>query len=1306
MRSRVLLALIAILFVPGFAAAQPLIYVTNQATNNVHVLQSTDGLQVATIPVGQAPTGIALDSTGTFGYVANRGDNTVSRIDVATNTQGTVIAVTGNPTAVALTPDGSTAYVVQSTECSVPPPAPTPTPGATPTPGPSPSPSPVPDPICQVVAIDTATDTVIANIDVGNEPFDVAVSPSGGFAYVTNRADDTISVIDTSTNLVIDTIGVGDTPEGIAVGGGELYVTNDAANTVTVIREIDLQIVGTILVGAGPLGVAASPDGTRGIVSNDVDSSISVFEAGTQTLLGTIPVGTNPAGIAVFPNSAMGVVANTTGNSITVFSLDGLASATYPVFGSPAEVAVTPEPNISLTKGASPLPAPAGGSVTFSLVYTNIGTAAASNLLLTDDVPQYLTFLSGSGGAVLNGSTVEWTIASLPPGGSGTVTATYTVDAPLPTGTTTTNIADLVDGASGQAVQAVLEVPIDSDPSYDILASAPNPFVADGQATYTVTYSNLGTATSLGTQLEVLYDPALTFVSAVPPPDVGDNIWDIGSLPVGAGGTITVTVDIGSPLANGSTLTSEFTMSDVFGNDVTAQALNTVQSAPQLALSMTATPDPAPAGGVVLYDIVYSNPGTDSAQGVVLTTSYDPAIAFLAADVEPDDPSGTIWTIGEVPGGGSGRVRVQVVMPPIIPNGTLLSSTAAVTDGLLTANANVTTTVQSSPALGLALSDSPDPVLSGDPVTYTLTYSNTGGDIANGVTVSVTYPPQLSFDSAVPPPDGGTNNVWTIGTLAAGASGVISIVADAVAPNGSQATLTSVASDSLSNSATAQEVTVIDQIPALQVGISATPEPVLPANLVTYTISYGNTGTDVASGVELTQSLPAGVSFVSATPLPDFGTTDTWTIGGLGIGASGTVTVVGIVAPGLANGALLPCDVTLRDGAGQITTANVTSSVSAVDGIALASAANTDPVPPGGQVTYTISYANATSSTLIDAMASVVYDGNLSFVASNPAPASASNDFWLLGDIEPGQGGTIEVTVAVNGGVASGSVLASEVALSAAGGEFASVAQLSAVEATPGLAISMSALPTTTGPAGTVEVTIAYSNDGAAPVDNVSVIFDPGTNAASLATIPAVADLGSPTWNLGTLAPGANGTLTVTILTAAPAGGLVSLNAAAIGVGQSRNAVLHLVSVGSNEVEISKAQYRKGKKNNVQIQMVVDELPPSFTGVEEVVATISSPTQILAILRFPAGSLSQKGTGWKAKVLPAEGGKLQLGIKQKKDTWRIRVKAKKLPELPFSDSYNLTMSVGLGNSGFSTERVFSLKGPETPETQYLRYRGD
>ena len=62
---------------------------------------------------------------------------------------------------------------------------------------------------------------------------------------------------------------------------------------------------------------------------------------------------------------------------------------------------------------------------------------------------------------------------------------------------------------------------------------------------------------------------------------------------------------------------------------------------------------------------------------------------------------------------------------------------------------------------------------------------------------------------------------------------------------------------------------------------------------LTYTMTVGNTGTADASGVTATETLPGGITFVSATP--STGTFDStsgvWTVGTVAVGATETLTV-------------------------------------------------------------------------------------------------------------------------------------------------------------------------------------------------------------------------------------------------------------------------------------------------------------------------------------------------------------------------------------------------------------------------------
>ena len=82
--------------------------------------------------------------------------------------------------------------------------------------------------------------TLSATVSVGDEPRGVAVSPDGNTVYVTNRGDDTVSVINASTNAVTTTVDVGNTPGSLAVSpdGDTVYVTNRSDDTVSVLINI------------------------------------------------------------------------------------------------------------------------------------------------------------------------------------------------------------------------------------------------------------------------------------------------------------------------------------------------------------------------------------------------------------------------------------------------------------------------------------------------------------------------------------------------------------------------------------------------------------------------------------------------------------------------------------------------------------------------------------------------------------------------------------------------------------------------------------------------------------------------------------------------------------------------------------------------------------------------------------------------------------------------------------------------------------------------------------------------------------
>ena len=138
--------------------------------------------------------------------------------------------------------------------------------------------------------INTATNTLTATITVGKQPFDVAVTPNGEYAYVTNGDSGSVSVIKTASNTVTATITLDTHPDFVAVApnGAYAYVTNEFNSSVLVINTATNTVTATVPVGSHPFGIVASPNGayvyvtTIGTEGSAGNGSVVVISTGTS----------------------------------------------------------------------------------------------------------------------------------------------------------------------------------------------------------------------------------------------------------------------------------------------------------------------------------------------------------------------------------------------------------------------------------------------------------------------------------------------------------------------------------------------------------------------------------------------------------------------------------------------------------------------------------------------------------------------------------------------------------------------------------------------------------------------------------------------------------------------------------------------------------------------------------------------------------------------------------------------------------------------------------------------------------------
>src|SRR5262249_19709609 len=107
-----------------------------------------------------------------------------------------------------------------------------------------------------------------------------------------NTDNDSVSVINVQNdaNQKVAEIPVGDEPNNLAItpNGQTVYVANTISGTVSVINTASRQVVGTISVGAEPYGIALTPNGTKLYVTNARSDDISVISTAPTPVLRTI----------------------------------------------------------------------------------------------------------------------------------------------------------------------------------------------------------------------------------------------------------------------------------------------------------------------------------------------------------------------------------------------------------------------------------------------------------------------------------------------------------------------------------------------------------------------------------------------------------------------------------------------------------------------------------------------------------------------------------------------------------------------------------------------------------------------------------------------------------------------------------------------------------------------------------------------------------------------------------------------------------------------------------------------------------
>ncbi len=881
---------------------------------------------------------------------------------------------------------------------------------------------------------------------------------------------------------------------------------------------------------------------------------VAAGASGTVTIVVTVDAGT-PDG-AVLTNTA-------------VIDYDDSNGNPYPPGDDSASTTVT-APVVSFSKTADLAFADPGDVITYTLTAHNSGTGDASGLILKDTIPEHTTFLSATPAYTgASGTTYTWSLGTLAAGGTATVTLKVTVDAFTADATVLLNTAtlDYADAngnyypqLSDEASTGVTAPVMTFSKTADVEFADPGDLI-----TYTIAYVNGGSGAATAVVIRDTIPASASFQSCSPAYSSVSGrtyTWDIGTVGPTSSGTVTVVVKVNAGVPDETVVTNAATLdyADANGNSYPQQSdgASTTVTAPVMTFSKTADVGFADPGDLITYTLHYKNTGTGEATGVVVQDPIPEHTTYFSSTPAYDSVSGRTytWDVGTVGAGVEGDIVLRVIVDAAVADGTVLTNTAILISDDANGNPNpqlsddATTTV-TAPIVSFEKDADVEFADPGDPITYTLTFHNSGTGWATALVVTDTLPDRVTFQSASPWYDSvsARTYTWNAGSLGPGATGTITVTVTVDAGTLDETLLANSATfdyeDANGNSYPQQTDGASTTVTAPVMSFSKTADVAYadPGDLITYTLHYKNSGTGEATGVALRDTIPFHVTLLSATPAYDSvsGRTYTWDIGVVGAGVEGTVTVKVSVVAGTADKTVLTNTATFDyddangnpyEQIGDHATTTVTAPV-----MTLTKVADLDTANPGDIVTFTISYENLGTGLASSVVVVDVLPSHMVYVDATPAPGSVSGGVveWDIGDVPAGASASITLEAQIEAGTPDGTLLHNAATLDYDDANGNPLAQLTAsydvTTSAPVMSFSKSADVTTADPGDEIVYTLHYANTGGGKATGVVVVDTIPEHVTFVAAVPYPDSVSGRvlTWNVGTVAAHSSGDITVTV---------------------------------------------------------------------------------------------------------------------------------------------------------------------------------
>ncbi len=290
------------------------IFITNEKSNTVSVINGKTLEVESEIAIGERPRGIGISPDGAEIYVAVSEENLIAIFDPKTLEILRKFKSGSDPETFAVHPNGNI-YISNEDDA-------------------------------KATVYNPKTGELVAEIQVGLEPEGVAISPDGSKVIITSESTNMLHVITVPGNTITDNILVGSRPRAavftknskVAYATAEitgeivkidmenakilkrvqledpkskpkdiilskdekhLYVAGGRSNSVWLMDADTLEVIKGIPVGKRVWGLAITKDGGRVFTTDGVSGTVSVIDTSSNEVIKTITVGKFPWGVVI-----------------------------------------------------------------------------------------------------------------------------------------------------------------------------------------------------------------------------------------------------------------------------------------------------------------------------------------------------------------------------------------------------------------------------------------------------------------------------------------------------------------------------------------------------------------------------------------------------------------------------------------------------------------------------------------------------------------------------------------------------------------------------------------------------------------------------------------------------------------------------------------------------------------------------------------------------------------------------------------------------------------------------------------------